>query len=235
MAPDSRLAGPDGRGGPHVFVDDLAAPVLAPDDRQHLERSLRLRAGDPLTVGDGHGRWRACSFGDEVEPTGDIIEAVRPAPLLTVGFALVKGTRPELVVQKLTELGIDHIVLVSAERSVVKWDQAKTDKNLARLRRIATEASMQSRRLWLPEVSGLSSVSVLREGSPVALAEPGGRPVAAADHTIVVGPEGGWAPSELDGAEQVGISAQILRAETAAIVAGSVLSQIRAGLVSPAS
>ena len=56
----------------HVFVVDVESPELAPDDRHHLERVLRLRPGDELTVADGAGRWRHCRFGRVVEPTGDV-------------------------------------------------------------------------------------------------------------------------------------------------------------------
>ncbi|MYA86110.1 MAG: hypothetical protein F4Y12_11055, partial [Acidimicrobiaceae bacterium] len=61
------------RSGPHVLVSDVDSPELADDDRHHLERVLRLRSGDPLTVGDGAGRWRPCRFSDEIEPVGGVV------------------------------------------------------------------------------------------------------------------------------------------------------------------
>ena len=88
---------------PDVFVEDLAAPELDPADRHHLRRVLRVRDGDPLTVGDGRGGWRPARFGEIVEPTGEVVHVPRPAPAVTVAVALVKGERPELVVQKLLE------------------------------------------------------------------------------------------------------------------------------------
>ena len=75
-----------------------------------------------------------------------------PQPRLGVAFALIKGGRPELVVQKLVELGIDDIRPFAASRSVVRWDEAKAVKNHERLERVAREAVMQCRRAWLPTV-----------------------------------------------------------------------------------
>ena len=100
---------PNGQHGPHVLVESVEVPVVADDDRHHLGRVLRLRDGDSMTIGDGAGRWRPCRWGPTVEPTGDIVEVPAPSPRLGVAFALIKGGRPELVVQKLVELGIDDI------------------------------------------------------------------------------------------------------------------------------
>ena len=57
-----------------MFVASLDAPELGDADRHHLERVLRLRAGDPLTVGDGAGRWRPVRFGSDLEPDGAIVD-----------------------------------------------------------------------------------------------------------------------------------------------------------------
>ena len=70
-----------------------------------------------------------------------------------MAFAPVKGERPEWVVQKLTELGIDRIVPLFSERSVVRWSGARGQATVERLRRVAREAAAQCRRVWLPEVS----------------------------------------------------------------------------------
>jgi 16S rRNA (uracil1498-N3)-methyltransferase len=73
----------------HAFVDDLEAPVLDPADRHHLERVLRLGAGDGLTVSDGAGAWRVCRFGPSIEPDGAVHHLPPPEPPLTVCFAPV--------------------------------------------------------------------------------------------------------------------------------------------------
>ena len=77
----------------HVFVPDLEAPELSPEDRHHLERVLRLRAGEDVTVSDGAGKWRVCRFGDTLEPAGEICDTGRPSPPVTIAVALTKGER----------------------------------------------------------------------------------------------------------------------------------------------
>jgi 16S rRNA (uracil1498-N3)-methyltransferase len=129
-----------------------------------------------------------------------------------------KGDRLEWLVQKCTEVGVARLVLVDAERSVVRWDPDRAAKQLDRLRRIAAEAAMQSRRTWLPEVVGpRPAAEVLPDA---AVAEPGGRPVAARDSCIAVGPEGGWSAAEVARAgDRVSLGPNVLRVETAAVVA----------------
>ena len=225
--------GPDGRHGPHAFVADLDAPALHGDDRHHLEHVLRLRPGDPLTVSDGAGRWRPCRLtADGVEPVGDVIAAPAPAVELTVAFALVKGQRPELVTQKLTELGIDRIVPFVAARSVVRWDEAKADRELQRLRLVARAAAMQSRRCWLPRVDAVATFPQVAALPSAARADRGGEPPTLATPVLLVGPEGGWADEErARPLRAVGLGDPILRAETAAIAAGVLLAALRSGIV----
>ena len=217
----------------HVFVDDLDAPALAPDDRHHLARVLRLRAGETVSVSDGAGRWRRGVWTDDggVEPAGEVEHVPRPAPPITVGVALLKGDRPEWVVQKLTELGVDRIVPLATARTVVRWEGAKAARHVERLRRVAREAAMQSRRAWLPEVADVSGLPELA-GPGVALAEPGGAPLSLAHPTVLVGPEGGWAPEEVGlGLPTVDLGPSVLRAETAAVAVAAVLAALRAGHV----
>ncbi len=253
-----------------VFVDDLGDPVPDPGARHHLARVLRLRPGETVVASDGVGRWRSCRYrparrgGGSGPGVASVLEAAGPveveprlSPRLTVAFAPAKGDRPEWVVQKLTELGIDRIVPLSAERSVVRWEGDRADRAVERLRRVALEAAAQSRRVWLPEVSDLIGVADLAkaeasaaegegaepagtEGVPGAatgglvLAQLGGPPPRPWQRTVAVGPEGGWAPAELGlGLPCVGLGTGVLRSETAALVAAAALSLLRAATVSP--
>jgi 16S rRNA (uracil1498-N3)-methyltransferase len=225
---------PDGGGGPHVFVDDLDRPELADQDRHHLERVLRLRPGDPLTVSDGRGRWRAVRLGAALEPAGEVIEVPAPEPALTVAFAPVKGERPEWVVQKLTELGIDEIRPFLAARSVVRWEGERAESQATRLRRVAREAAGQCRRSRLPVVHPVVLFTEIVSLDGAALAVPGGAPPSLARPTIAVGPEGGWDDAErAAGLPDVALGRHVLRAETAAVTAGGLLAALREGLVGP--
>ncbi len=217
-----------------MFVDDLDRPELADDDRHHLQRSLRLRAGDLLTLSDGAGRWRGARFGTEVEPDGPIQAVPDPGPEVVVGFTPVKGQRPEWAVQKLTELGVDAIWLLVTDRSVVRWDGERAAHHRERLARVAKEAAMQSRRCILPDLQvGLPVGQVLAGAIPPVLAHPGGGPPAPGP-PVLVGPEGGWSEDELAAApDTVGLGSTVLRAETAAVAVGVLLTALRAGRVGP--
>jgi 16S rRNA (uracil1498-N3)-methyltransferase len=230
---------PEQTGAAHVFVEDLAAPELEADDAHHLQRVLRLRPGELVTASDGRGRWCRCRYdaGGGLELDGPIVPEPAPQPAITVAFAPVKGDRPEWTVQKLTELGVDHIVVLVAARSVVRWDAERAPRQLARLAKVAREAAMQSRRVRLPQVGPLQSVaeaaSTLGAGRGAAvLAQPGGDPPSLDRPSVLIGPEGGWAEEELAlGLPNLSLGPTVLRAETAALGAAMVLTALRAGIV----
>ena len=127
-----------------------------------------------FTAGDGAGGGACAGLcGGALEAAGDRRRADDPEPAVTIGFALTKGDKPELVVQKLTELGVDRIVPVDAGRSVVRWDDAKAARNVERLRAVARAAAMQARRAWLPDVDDVATLGELAAGMPgLALAHP---------------------------------------------------------------
>jgi len=228
---------PDGRHGPHVFVADLHDLTISHDDRHHFERVLRLRVGDELTACDGAGSWQACRFGPALEPTGPIRFVPPPFPPIAIAFALVKGGRPELVVQKLTELGVDEIIPFSAGRSVVQWDDDKARRQGERFQRVAREASMQSRRCYLPVVLDPETFASVATRTGATLAERHGAlpTLSQSSLVVMVGPEGGWTDEERRAVpRQFGFGSHVLRAETASIAAATILGAIRSGVVSNA-
>lgn len=212
-----------------MFVADLAGDgiELDPADEHHLRRVLRLRAGEPVSVSDGRGAWRwARVAADGLEPAGDVETVAAPEPPITVAFALVKGDRPEWIVQKLTELGVDVVIPFESARTVVRWrDTPKAGHHLARLRKVAREAAMQSRRVHLPEIAAIRSVDEVFADPAMAAAEPGGDPPTPGITALAIGPEGGFTSAELALARQrVALPGAILRSDTAAISAGVVLA-----------
>jgi 16S rRNA (uracil1498-N3)-methyltransferase len=210
----------------HVFVETLAEPQLSADDEHHLRRVLRIRESDAVTVGDGAGRWVNARLTDgglsvESEPTA----AVAPAASVVI-TAIPKGDRPEWIVQKLTEIGTTTIGFMDCARSVVRWDAVKGPRQMERLRRVAREAAMQSRRLWLPQVLDVVSFAVAASSPSCALAEPGGGAIGPDVDTLLIGPEGGFTEGELHTVERrVSLSANVLRVETAAVTAAILLTQ----------
>jgi 16S rRNA (uracil1498-N3)-methyltransferase len=152
-------------------------------------------------------------------------------PAITVAFTPVKGDRPEWVVQKLTELGVDRIVALRAERSVVRWEGERADRQVERWVKVAREAAMQCRRTRLPAIEGVVEADLVLASPGTAVAHPGGDGPDLAWPTLAIGPEGGWTARELGlGAHQVGLGPTVLRAETAALTAAALLAALRAGL-----
>ncbi len=217
------------------------------DQAHHLTKVLRVEAGQQYEISDNRSVYLA-----EVETARKqqvvfrTLEKlpVEPAPVpITLCAALIRFDRFEWMIEKATELGVAEIVPVVATRSERGLDKAAS-RRLERWRRIAQEASQQSRRAHLPEIR---EVRGLREALEVPAnyryvldEERGGRPLAAslpeqrreADAiALLVGPEGGWTEAER---EQFGAAATppawtrvsmgplILRAETAAIAAVAV-------------
>jgi 16S rRNA (uracil1498-N3)-methyltransferase len=234
-----------------VFVEDLEFPRLDKDDAHHLGKVLRLEPGEAVAAADGTGSWRTCAFlapgpptrsraptargGTEtrfgLEATGAICHSERALPELEIGFSWAKAERSEWAVAKLVELGVDLLTPVVADRTVVRPDTNGAKRREERLRRIVREAAMQSRRPRLARIGATESLDeVIRRSSPsmVAIAEPGGRSISLATPVVLVGPEGGWSPRELALVDnKVSLGDGVLRIETAALAAGTLLTALR--------
>ena len=206
-------------------VDLDGASMLLPDDvEHHLRRVMRLRDGELVSVTDGAGRWRMTvvrSGGGDlfVEAVGEVMVEVRPERF-TIATAIPKGDRIDWLVQKASELGVDAVVLLHADRSSTTWKPERAEKQIARLQRIADEAMRQSRRVWRTTVSGPRDA---RDVLPrAAIAEPGAAPMSGHESVVAIGPEGGWSPDEILTAQKsIGLGANILRIETAVVVAST--------------
>jgi 16S rRNA (uracil1498-N3)-methyltransferase len=226
-----------------VTAGDLAAgrAEITGDDHHHLFRVRRLAPGAQLLVFDGEG--------GEAEAVVEAVEATRailrlgaprrepqPALHVTVIQALVKGERMDWCVQKLVEVGVDRIVVVATERAVVRLDAARAITRRDRLSAIAREAARQARRAAIPAVDlvrfddALGIAADLRIVCHPVAARPLRALLAtpAATAALLIGPEGGLAPGEVDRATAAGfvpasLGPTILRAETAGVAAVAAL------------
>jgi 16S rRNA (uracil1498-N3)-methyltransferase len=231
-----------------LFVPDpLGAGAtlrLSPAQAHYLAAVMRRGPGETVLVFNGRdGEWRAriatlgrgaatLALEERARPQG-------PAPDLWLLAPVLRRETLEWMVEKATELGASRILPVTSERSAV----ART--NTKRLAAIATEAAEQCRRLDVPaiaEPAPLAAVLAAWEpGRSLLLADETGTapPVAAvlrgaeaASWAVLVGPEGGFAPRELDGFRNLpfcrpaSLGPRILRAETAALAALSVLQAL---------
>lgn len=227
------------------FQDGRA--LLPASAAEQVRRVLRLRTGDAITIFDGSGReWLA-----QIEAISQQAVITRPGPesrpdaelpiAITVCQGMVKAERFELVLQKATELGVASIVPLITKR-VQNADAAPPSKaRLERWQRIVQEAAEQSGRVRLPEIApaanfqeavaseaAMGPVVVLWEGGPETGLRAALRAVAVKGvpkrMALVIGPVGGLAPEEVEGAKAIGavvagMGARILRSETAAIAA----------------
>ena len=223
----------------HVFVAGLDSVItIDGPDGHHLQRVRRLRVGEHVTAADGTGHWRRYAIAG-AEPgrlllraKADAVLEPAPSPAVVVAVALTKGTKLETVVAQLTELGVARIEPVRALRSVARYDAARAEAVSARLNVVAREAAMQSRRARIPVVAAVSDLSDLAGRPGLVIATPDGGPAGALPlppegvWTVVVGPEGGFDPGEVEALGSSGrlaLSPYVLRAQTAPIVAAAVL------------
>ena len=226
------------------FVDSIcdSTALLAGEDALHLARVLRAEPGQRYEISDNIGVYLAeiesVSKGRVVFRVLEPVPTTDPPADVTLLAALFKFDRFEWMIEKATELGVARIVPVVAERSERGLEKAAV-KRAERWRRIAIEASQQSRRARLPEI--LEAEPFERTVARPAAARffldeaPGGAPLAAAapagEVALLAGPEGGWTDAErrsaLDaGWQAVTLGPTILRAETAAMAAVAVVMNI---------
>ena len=214
----------------------------------HIKDSLRIAIGETLWFGDGHGTRYHAKITDVSKRavTGHILKTVqeppRRTPRLILGQSLLKGEKMDWVIQKATELGVDELIPIESRHSVVQLKADRVDHQLARWQRIALEAAQQSEQWHVPTIVPPRSLAVLLTGLATGtitlmLAERReGKSLQKVDLPedvtnsvlILIGPEGGWSKEEVQIAEQTGVEPialgqHILRAETAAIAAISIL------------
>lgn len=203
-----------------------------PSIRHQVERVLRLRDGDHLVLLTGDGREARC----RLEGGTCVVEERRvaggePAHRLTLVQALLKGDALEEVIRQGTELGVAAFRLVVSDRCIAR---DLSPRKLDRLRAVARESAEQSERGIVPQVSGPEPLDGALTAGAVLLAERSDgvrlRDLAPPT-TLIIGPEGGFSPAELEraalgGVALAGLGPLILRSRTvAAAVAATILSR----------
>ncbi|HEX9743427.1 MAG TPA: RsmE family RNA methyltransferase [Nitrospiraceae bacterium] len=222
--------------------------AIAGQLRDHLHASLRVRPGERIWLGDEHRRRYLIDVThvDRRELRGSVVEErIGPAPSaprLVIGQSILKNERMDWAIQKATELGADVIVPLVSEQTVVRPKEGRVSSQQERWQRIALESAQQSERWDVPAVGLPVSASDFFATPDVAvlkliLAERGtGQSLnsitlpssSSAAIAFAIGPEGGWRDEELAGARThnflpVTLGARILRADTAALAALSIL------------
>ena len=240
---------------PRFFLD-IHTPAAYPcparitgADAAHIAKALRMRAGETLTLCDGRGTDYACEIAGF--DNGDVLLSIlstapsrtEPSLHVTLYQGYPKGDKLEWIIQKAVELGAAEIVPVVTARSVARPEEnpAKAGRKQERWQKIAAEAAGQCGRGVLPAVSAplaFRELLIRLEGEPaVVFYEGGGESLSAlvtpgcSRLSVIIGPEGGFAPEEIDALREAGarvatLGPRILRCETAPLAALSILMHL---------
>lgn len=221
--------------------------IIEGEDVKHISKVLRCKIGEELEVCDKDNNEYICEITniDKNIVNLDILEKVdikRESNLkIRLYQGLPKGPKMEMILQKLTEVGVDEIVLVQTKRSVAKVDDKKEDKKFDRWERIIYEAAKQSKRGKLPKLRGVLSfkeaLEEMKNNDMNICPYENERTVSIKKAIknsdiknigIFVGPEGGFAEEEIEKIQEIGskvvsLGPRILRTETASVVASSIV------------
>ena len=222
-----------------------AERLIESDRARYLGRVLRLRVGDEITVFNGEGPEWAATIEAMTKSTatlriGDSHEAGTESPLkIHLVQGISRGERMDFVVQKATELGVKRISPVLTEYGVVKLDQARAEKRRDHWASVSTSACEQSGRTRLPLIDAPMALKewfgnkptevdaelILAPGSSSSLSEIS---TPTMKICLLIGPEGGFSDTEYEdaavaGFEAVSLGPRVLRTETAAVAALSIL------------
>jgi len=234
-----------------LYAPDLPAVggVVTLDEgaARHV-RVLRLRAGDEVELFDGAGHAASA----RIQSTGDAVVCELTTPVASTSastrvvllLSLPKGSKLEACVRMATELGVDEIALVQAERSVPRWDEARARSRVERLLRVAVEAAAQCERTDVPVIRGPRTSTAWLDAFPAnasgvvfgARAE-GPMNLSETPEQVwcAIGPEGGFSDAELAAFEEAGFAVAslgpwILRVDTALVAALTVVQDRLAAL-----
>lgn len=221
--------------------------IIEGEDVKHISKVLRCRIGEELEICDNDNNEYICEITniDKSQVELNIVEVVdikRESDLkIKVYQGLPKGPKMEMILQKLTEVGVDEIILVQTKRTVVKVDDKKEDKKIERWERIIYEAAKQSKRGKIPKLRGVLSFKEALadmkendfniapyENERTKSIKQAIKGVDIKNIGIFVGPEGGFEDTEIKAIEEidgqsVSLGPRILRTETASLVASSIV------------
>lgn len=221
--------------------------IIEGEDVKHISKVLRCKIGEELEICDNDNSEYICEITniDKDNVTLDILECIdikRESDLKVKLYqGLPKGPKMEMILQKLTEIGVDEIILVQTKRSVVNVSDKKEDKKIERWERIIYEAAKQSKRGKIPKLRGILSFKEALEdmkendlniapyeNERTKSIKKALKGVDINNIGIFVGPEGGFEEIEIESIEEikgqsVSLGPRILRTETASVVASSIV------------
>ncbi len=236
-------------------ISDATIDITNAGDVHHLTRVLRVKCGDKLEISDGV-KWEYLTSIQQIEKDRVICRiedrqahAREPKTRVTLYQGFPKASKMDTIIQKCVELGVNEIVPVYMDRSIVT-DTGKGEKKLERWQKIADEAATQCRRGMRPNVKlpaafekTLNSIvkhkfiilpyeneegRTLKDALRDFKNREGDAAEEGADIAVIIGPEGGFSDREVEtlkeaGADCVSLGKTILRTETAGMAALSMI------------
>jgi 16S rRNA (uracil1498-N3)-methyltransferase len=225
----------------------------SPEESHHLVAVNRARSGDTVVAFDGQGNEWICELAEDAKHAAVLKvrfrqKAKRLSYEITLGQALPKGQFMDAIVRKATELGAARIAPLESERTIVHVEEERTNRKIEKWQSAAIEAAKQCGNPFVPEILPVQSATTFIESSRgydlklIASLQPGAKSLksvlaaftAASGRPprkvlCLVGPEGDFTPAELGvsraaGFEPITLGPLVLRCETAAVYALSVLS-----------
>jgi 16S rRNA (uracil1498-N3)-methyltransferase len=244
---------PDFRVHCFPAVTDPKELVLSPEESHHLAAVNRAGKGATVVAFDGKGSEWICELADADKRSARLkvrfAQKAKPMPWrITLGQALPLGGAMDSIVRKATEIGVSLIVPLESERTQVHLDSDRSDKKIGKWQTAALEAAKQCGNPWLPEIAPVASASAFMASAKgfdlklIASLQPGAKPLksvleqyriaqnrAPRNVLWLIGPEGDFTQAEMglsiaSGFEPITLGPLVLRCETAAVYALSVLS-----------
>jgi 16S rRNA (uracil1498-N3)-methyltransferase len=226
---------------------------LTADESHHLVAVNRANRGDTVVAFDGKGSEWICELANDSKNAAVLRvrfpQKIKAVPYeITLGQALPKGPSMDAIVRKATEIGAKRIVPLQSERTQVHLDGERQDKKIEKWQIAALEAAKQCGNAWLPEVSAIENAGAFMEAARgydlklIASLQPGAKSLKSVLSHFrgtqgrspqkvlwLIGPEGDFTPAEMSlsksaGFEPITLGPLVLRCETAAVYALSVLS-----------
>lgn len=220
--------------------------LLEESDIRHIKKVMRMNINDKIEV-IYNNKLHICEITSlepfDIKVIEKLDEDKKTKIELTVAVALVKEQKMDLILQKLTELGVSRIIPVSMERSIVKLDKERFNKKKVRWESICKEASEQSKRTNIPIIEDIKSIKDLtKEDADLKLVASTKEKEKLLNYYLqsiedcakiimVIGPEGGISDKEEDilvsnGYNRVSFGNLIFRVETATIYVASIINYI---------
>ena len=225
------------------FAKDRIADkiILYDTDLHHIKNVMRMNINDNIECVHDKKVYlcKIINYNNQVEIIKELNENNELNCEIIIALGLVKEQKMDLILQKLTELGVSKIIPLNMERSIVKLDKKKEEKKIIRWQSICKEASEQSHRNIIPEVTGIKKISdldkIIATSKFVCSVKEKENLInkylqnkkLCAKMIFVIGPEGGITESEEEtlnslGFESISLGTRVMRVETAAIYVASI-------------